>query len=145
MEESVNRRNIHVNSNYVTSLCGDIAASVEKCLLDGLRRRLLGLFGSRSTYALLHNISKNCQSAAIVLAKTTVIDKDVDEALSPNFLWIRTALVEKKLPAILDFIHSSLQCRRYYEKDSLMLDPVKGGVVAALLGKLGPKKTVYQL
>ncbi|KHN86656.1 Small G protein signaling modulator 1 [Toxocara canis] len=130
MEESVNRRKIHVNSNYVTSLC----ASVEQCILDGLKRRLLGLFGSRSTYAFLRTISKHCAAAAAVLAKTIIVDKDEEGAFSQNFLWIRIALVEKKLPAILDFIHSSPQCRRYYEKSALMLDPVKGGVVAALLG-----------
>ncbi|VDM20116.1 unnamed protein product [Wuchereria bancrofti] len=66
MEESVNRKAINAKSTYVTSLC----AAVEQCLLDGLKRRLLGLFGGRSTYALLHNIAKFCPEAATVLTLT---------------------------------------------------------------------------
>ncbi|CAG9535902.1 unnamed protein product [Cercopithifilaria johnstoni] len=100
MEESVNRKTINAKSTYVTSLC----AAVEQCLLDGLKRRLLGLFGERSTYALLHNIAKFCPEAATVLTLTIKAQDD--------------------------------NCRRYYEKNSLMLDAAKGGVVAALL--VGP-------
>lgn len=48
----------------------NITAAVEQCLLDGLKRRLLGLFGGRSTYALLHNIAKFCPEAATVLTLT---------------------------------------------------------------------------
>ncbi|EJD73813.1 hypothetical protein LOAG_18790, partial [Loa loa] len=99
MEESVNRKAISAKSTYVTSLC----AAVEQCLLDGLKRRLLGLFGERSTYALLHNIAKFCPEAATVLTLTVKAHDD------------------------------EITCRRYYEKSSLMLDAAKGGVVAALL------------
>lgn len=38
--------------------------------MDGLRRRLLGLFGSRSSLALLHTVAKTNPIAEQVLAKT---------------------------------------------------------------------------
>ncbi|EJW87907.1 hypothetical protein WUBG_01179 [Wuchereria bancrofti] len=109
MEESVNRKAINAKSTYVTSLC----AAVEQCLLDGLKRRLLGLFGGRSTYALLHNIAKFCPEAATVLTLTIRAHDD------------------------------EIVCRRYYEKNSLILDAAKGGVVAALL--VGPCAIDYTM
>ncbi|VDO92330.1 unnamed protein product [Heligmosomoides polygyrus] len=66
MEEAVTKRQIDINSPYVTSLC----VAVENCLMDGLRRRLLGLFGSRSSLALLHTVAKTNPIAEQVLAKT---------------------------------------------------------------------------
>ncbi|VDN07377.1 unnamed protein product, partial [Onchocerca ochengi] len=50
--------------------------AVEQCLLDGLKRRLLGLFGERSTYALLHSIAKFCPEAATVLTLTIKAQDD---------------------------------------------------------------------
>uniref|UniRef100_A0A914CJT7 RUN domain-containing protein n=1 Tax=Acrobeloides nanus TaxID=290746 RepID=A0A914CJT7_9BILA len=67
MENAPSRRRISIHSTYVTSLC----AAVENCLLDGLKRRLLGLFGARSTFALLHSIAKHCAAAATALNVTT--------------------------------------------------------------------------
>ncbi|VDM81475.1 unnamed protein product [Strongylus vulgaris] len=66
MEEAVTKRHIDINSPYVTSLC----VAVENCLMDGLRRRLLGLFGNRTSLALLHTIAKTNPVAEQVLAKT---------------------------------------------------------------------------
>ncbi|ETN76325.1 hypothetical protein NECAME_03488 [Necator americanus] len=66
MEEAVTKRQIDLDSPYVTSLC----VAVENCLMDGLRRRLLGLFGNRSSLALLHTIAKINVVAEQVLAKT---------------------------------------------------------------------------
>lgn len=139
MEGAVNRKSVNIKSTYVTSLC----AAVEQCLLDGLKRRLLGLFGARSTYALLHNISKFCTDAAAVLTLTIKAQDDEIASCPSNFLWIRFALVEKKLPAIIGFIHNSVHCRRYYEKNALMLDAAKGGVVGALL--VGPCAIEYTM
>ncbi|VBB29002.1 unnamed protein product [Acanthocheilonema viteae] len=139
MEESVNRKAVNAKSTYVTSLC----AAVEQCLLDGLKRRLLGLFGERSTYALLHNIAKFCPEAATVLTLTIKAQDDEFISCSSPYLWIRVALLAKILPAIIGFIHNSIHCRRYYEKNSLMLDAAKGGVVAALL--VGPCAIDYTM
>uniref|UniRef100_A0AAF5PQI8 Rab-GAP TBC domain-containing protein n=3 Tax=Wuchereria bancrofti TaxID=6293 RepID=A0AAF5PQI8_WUCBA len=139
MEESVNRKAINAKSTYVTSLC----AAVEQCLLDGLKRRLLGLFGGRSTYALLHNIAKFCPEAATVLTLTIRAHDDEIVSCPSSYLWIRFALLAKILPAIIGFIHNSVHCRRYYEKNSLILDAAKGGVVAALL--VGPCAIDYTM
>uniref|UniRef100_A0A7E4VSX7 RUN domain-containing protein n=1 Tax=Panagrellus redivivus TaxID=6233 RepID=A0A7E4VSX7_PANRE len=67
MDESAARKRISLQSPVVTALC----VSVENCLLDGLRRRLLGLFGVRTTFALLHSIAKNCGPAANVVKLTS--------------------------------------------------------------------------
>ncbi|TKR77410.1 hypothetical protein L596_018392 [Steinernema carpocapsae] len=52
-----------------------------------------------------------------------------------DVLWIRIALQEKLLSIIMDFIKSSHHCRRFYEKDALIVDPVKGGMIAAMMGE----------
>lgn len=62
MEEAVTRKYIHEESGSVTALC----ATVEACLIQGLRRRALGLFKTSSTTALLHKIGKHCPEAADV-------------------------------------------------------------------------------
>lgn len=54
MEEAVTRKFIHEESGSVTALCG----AVEACLIQGLRRRALGLFKTSSTTALLHKVAK---------------------------------------------------------------------------------------
>lgn len=56
MEEAVTKKFVHEESGAVTSLCG----AVEACLIQGLRRRALGLFKTSSTTALLHKIAKVC-------------------------------------------------------------------------------------
>ena len=84
MDESGIKKRICLYSNIVSSICGRVFFSfflliqiimllvaVENCLLDGLRRRLLGLFGVKTTFALLHCISKNCGPAANVIKRTT--------------------------------------------------------------------------
>lgn len=51
-----------------------------------------------------------------------------------RYLWIRIALVEKHLAAIVD--HVVQNSARYYEKDALVSDPVAGQILASLL--VGP-------
>ncbi|KAK5977369.1 RUN domain-containing protein [Trichostrongylus colubriformis] len=76
MEEAVTKRQIDINSPYVTSLC----VAVENCLMDGLRRRLLGLFGSRTSLALLHTVAKTNAVAEQVLAKTLEMNAHASES-----------------------------------------------------------------
>ncbi|RCN31574.1 hypothetical protein ANCCAN_22635 [Ancylostoma caninum] len=83
MEEAVTKRQIDLDSPYVTSLC----VAVENCLMDGLRRRLLGLFGNRTSLALLHTIAKTNAVAEQVLAKTL-------ETNSQYVLFIQRAVLE---------------------------------------------------
>ncbi|KAK0416535.1 hypothetical protein QR680_012547 [Steinernema hermaphroditum] len=137
MEESANGRSVYVHSSSVTALCH----AVENCLLDGLKRRLLGLFGGRSTFALLHSLSKHCAAGATVLQLTQA--KQEQLTTETDVLWIRIALQEKILCVILDFIFSTHHCRRFYEKDALIVDPVKGGMIAAML--VGPCALDYSM
>lgn len=51
-----------------------------------------------------------------------------------RFLWIRIALFEKHLVAIVD--HVVQNSSKYYEKDALVSDPVAGQILASLL--VGP-------
>uniref|UniRef100_A0A1I7XS91 RUN domain-containing protein n=1 Tax=Heterorhabditis bacteriophora TaxID=37862 RepID=A0A1I7XS91_HETBA len=127
MEEAVTKRQVDLNSPYVTSLC----SAVENCLMDGLRRRLLGLFGSRSSLALLHTVAKTNAAAELVLAKTLEINEQTGSA--HHLIWIREALHMRTLSQIVHHIASAKSLRRLFDNSALMLDRAKGGMVAALL------------
>uniref|UniRef100_A0A1I7XZL9 Rab-GAP TBC domain-containing protein n=1 Tax=Steinernema glaseri TaxID=37863 RepID=A0A1I7XZL9_9BILA len=139
MQQSANGRSVYIHSPSVTALC----YAVENCLLDGLKRRLLGLFGGRSTFALLHSLSKHCAAGATVLQLTQAKQEHLTSQTGAEVLWIRVALQEKVLCVILDFIFSAHHCRRFYEKDALIVDPVKGGMIAAML--VGPCALDYSM
>lgn len=62
MEEAVTRKYVYEESSTVTQLC----AAVEACLSQGLKRRVLGLFKTSSTTALLHKIAKYCPEAEYI-------------------------------------------------------------------------------
>nr|CDJ89035.1 RUN and RabGAP TBC domain containing protein [Haemonchus contortus] len=136
MEEAVTKRQIDINSPYVTSLC----VAVENCLMDGLRRRLLGLFGSRTSLALLHTIAKTNAVAEQVLAKTLEINAQT--CSTHPLTWIREALHMRTLSQIVHHITVCPSLRRLYDNNALMLDRAKGGMVAALL--LGPCAATYR-
>ncbi|CAJ0598802.1 unnamed protein product [Cylicocyclus nassatus] len=136
MEEAVTKRQIDINSPYVTSLC----VAVENCLMDGLRRRLLGLFGNRTSLALLHTIAKTNPVAEQVLVKT--LERNSETSSSHPLTWIREALHMRVLSQIAHHITTCTSLRRLYENNALMLDRAKGGMVAALL--LGPCAATYR-
>ncbi|KAE9418917.1 hypothetical protein Angca_002346, partial [Angiostrongylus cantonensis] len=138
MEEAVTKRQIDINSPYVTSLC----VAVENCLMDGLRRRMLGLFGSRTSLALLHTIAKTSPIAEQVLSKTQEIISGGYSHQHPSLLWIREALHMRVLSQIAHHVTVCLSIRRLYDSTALMLDRAKGGMVAALL--LGPCAATYR-
>ncbi|KAK6742526.1 hypothetical protein RB195_010036 [Necator americanus] len=136
MEEAVTKRQIDLDSPYVTSLC----VAVENCLMDGLRRRLLGLFGNRSSLALLHTIAKTNVVAEQVLAKT--LETNSETGSTHPLTWIREALHMRVLSQLVHHITICTSLRRLYENHALMLDRAKGGMVAALL--LGPCAATYR-
>ncbi|RZF42102.1 hypothetical protein LSTR_LSTR006695 [Laodelphax striatellus] len=70
MEEAVTRKFVHEDSSTITSLCG----AVEACLSLGLRRRVLGLFKTSSTTALLHKVAKDFEPAAVISKKVQEIE-----------------------------------------------------------------------
>lgn len=74
MEEAASRERVSLSCVYVTSLCGrkessvkTLAAAVDACLQDGLRKRVLGLVGYRTSFALLHAVAKGFPPAEEVL------------------------------------------------------------------------------
>ncbi|EYC02328.1 hypothetical protein Y032_0100g3236 [Ancylostoma ceylanicum] len=136
MEEAVTKRQIDLDSPYVTSLC----VAVENCLMDGLRRRLLGLFGNRTSLALLHTIAKTNAVAEQVLAKT--LETNSQTSSTHPLTWIREALHMRVLSQITHYITTCTSLRRLYDSNALMLDRAKGGMVAALL--LGPCAATYR-
>ncbi|CAJ0943055.1 unnamed protein product, partial [Mesorhabditis belari] len=129
MEEAVSKRSIDLSSNYVNALC----AAVEGCLLDGLKKRMLGLLGVRTTFALLQHTAKSFPPALGVLQKLAETPKDNPWV---QWCWIREALHMRVLSSIVHHISTSTNIHRLYEAHALMVDRSKGGMVAALL--LGP-------
>ncbi|CAG2162085.1 unnamed protein product, partial [Oppiella nova] len=132
MEEAVTRKFVHEESSSITSLC----AAVEACLSYGLKRRALPekfwlsccrdeVFHRRSSSS-SDSINKNRLSKT---AKQQSSSKPVI-----RYLWIRIALFEKHLVAIVD--HLVQNSNKYYEKDALVTDPVSGQILASLL--VGP-------
>ncbi|CAB3402710.1 unnamed protein product [Caenorhabditis bovis] len=136
MEEAVAKKTMDLNSPYVTSLC----VAVDACLMDGLRRRLLGLFGSRSSFALLHSLAKQNATIEKVLSKTLANANST--SISPHLIWIREALHMRLLSTVIEYIASAKNVRRLYDSHALMLDRAKGGMVAALL--LGPCAVTFR-
>lgn len=65
MEEAVTKKFVHEDSGCITSLC----ATIETCLLHGLKRRSVGLFKTSTTMALLQKISKNDFEPAQLIIK----------------------------------------------------------------------------
>ncbi|CAI4228871.1 unnamed protein product [Auanema sp. JU1783] len=137
MEEAVTKRSLDINSPYVTSLCG----AIEACLMDGLRRRLLGLFGTQTSLALLHTASKKCPQAERVLKKVNELNPQIP-GTNQHLAWIREALHMRILHDIVVYLSSHKSVSRLYDPSALMMDRSKGGMVAALL--LGPCAVTYK-
>ncbi|CAG2113344.1 unnamed protein product, partial [Medioppia subpectinata] len=131
--------------------------AVEACLSYGLKRRALGLFKTNSTTALLQKVAKFSEPATVVLKMVTDLESgdpnkrssSSSDSINKNrlsktkqsstkpvvrYLWIRIALFEKHLVSIVD--HLVENSNKYYEKDSLVSDPVSGQILASLL--VGP-------
>ncbi|CAF0973038.1 unnamed protein product [Didymodactylos carnosus] len=149
MEEAVMKKCIHEENCIITTLCG----AVEACLLHGLKRRAVGLFKTSTTMALLQKIAKQCPEAADVVK--TVDENDsfsISKKLSSithhitsieetrrtlkaawysRYLWIRTALINRSLHKIVDFIIRN--ALKYYEPYALVADSVQGPIFSSLL------------
>ena len=52
---------------------------------------------------------------------------------NPKYLWIRLALFEKTLAKIIDYLVEN--GTKYYDKESIVGDPVDGPILASLVGK----------
>lgn len=63
MEEAVTKKFVHEDSSCIISLC----ATIETCLLHGLKRRSVGFFKTSTTMALLEKLGKNFEPAKVVV------------------------------------------------------------------------------
>ncbi|XP_053313128.1 small G protein signaling modulator 2 isoform X1 [Spea bombifrons] len=160
MEEAVTRKFVHEDSSHIIALCG----VVEACLLHLLKRRAAGFLRSDKVAALFMKVAKTCTTAADICKKVQDLQQQGDGrknpsggqeslkrqgsttgrtvALTPQALkhiWVRTALIEKVLDKIVQYIVDN--CSKYYEKESLMSDAVCGPILASLL--VGPCALEY--
>ncbi|CAF0919976.1 unnamed protein product [Brachionus calyciflorus] len=71
MEIAVTKKFINEDSSCITSLC----ATIESCLLHGLKRRGIGIFNTGTTISILQKISKNSEQAKLVLELCDEYDK----------------------------------------------------------------------
>ncbi|KAG9510439.1 Small G protein signaling modulator 1, partial [Fragariocoptes setiger] len=143
MEEAVTRKFVHEDSSSVIALC----VAVDGCLAHRLKRRVLGLFKTNSTTALIQKISKTCPEAEQVLkmvdanARAEMVCQAQSQAQQTlammrrgRLAWLKTALIERKLVKIID--HLTAHASNYYEKNALMCDYVCAQILASLL--VGP-------
>ncbi|XP_048413451.1 small G protein signaling modulator 2 isoform X2 [Stegostoma tigrinum] len=159
MEEAVTKKFVHEDSSHIIALC----TVVEACLLYMLKRRAAGFLRSDKVAALFTKIGKAYQVAGDLCKKVQELLQQVDSkknhsndqdslkrqgsvskspVLTPQaikHIWVRTALFEKVLDKIVQYIVDNSS--KYYEKQALMSDPVCGPILASLL--VGPCALEY--
>ncbi|XP_050177522.1 small G protein signaling modulator 2 isoform X5 [Myiozetetes cayanensis] len=160
MEEAVTRKFVHEDSSHIIALCG----VVEACLLHMLKRRAAGFLRTDKVAALFTKVGKTCPVAGDVCKKVQELQQQVESrknqpsgqeplkrqgsttsktpVLTPQaikHIWVRTALIEKVLDKIVQYIVDN--CSKYYEKEALLADPVCGPILASLL--VGPCALEY--
>ncbi|XP_059370502.1 small G protein signaling modulator 2-like isoform X1 [Carassius carassius] len=163
MEEAVTKKFVHEDSSHVIALC----SSIEACLSHLLKRRAAGFLRSDKIAALFTKIGKvnttaseicrkvqeQLQQQAEITRRTQSTGQEplrrqgssVGRAPQPlsaqaiKHIWVRTALFEKVLDKILEYIVDNAS--KYYEKEALMHDSVFGPILAALL--VGPCALEY--
>ncbi|XP_030041588.1 small G protein signaling modulator 2 isoform X2 [Microcaecilia unicolor] len=160
MEEAVTRKFVHEDSSHIIALCG----VVEACLLHLLKRRAAGFLRSDKIAALFTKVGKTCATAGDICKKVQELQQQAEGRKNPSngqeslkrqgstasrppkltpqalkHIWVRTALIEKVLDRIVQYIVDNWS--KYYERESLMADPVCGPILAALL--VGPCALEY--
>ncbi|XP_064022590.1 small G protein signaling modulator 2 isoform X10 [Pogoniulus pusillus] len=160
MEEAVTRKFVHEDSSHIIALCG----VVEACLLHMLKRRAAGFLRTDKVAALFTKVGKTYTVAGDICKKVQELQQQVESrknqpggqeplkrqgsttskspVLTPQaikHIWVRTALIEKVLDKIVQYIVDN--CSKYYEKEALLADPVCGPILASLL--VGPCALEY--
>uniref|UniRef100_A0A672LE62 Small G protein signaling modulator 2 n=1 Tax=Sinocyclocheilus grahami TaxID=75366 RepID=A0A672LE62_SINGR len=151
MEEAVTKKFVHEDSSHIIALC----SSIEACLSHLLKRRAAGFLRSDKIAALFTKIGKVNTTASEICRKVqeqlqqqaeiTRQGSSAGRALQPlsaqaiKHIWVRTALFEKILDKIVQYIVDNAS--KYYEKEALMHDSVFGPILAALL--VGPCALEY--
>uniref|UniRef100_A0A8C2F5P0 Small G protein signaling modulator 2 n=1 Tax=Cyprinus carpio TaxID=7962 RepID=A0A8C2F5P0_CYPCA len=163
MEEAVTKKFVHEDSSHVIALC----SSIEACLSHLLKRRAAGFLRSDKIAALFTKIGKvnttaseicrkvqeQLQQQAEITRRTQSTGQEplrrqgssagrAPQPLSAQaikHIWVRTALFEKVLDKVVQYIVDNAS--KYYEKEALMHDSVFGPILAALL--VGPCALEY--
>ncbi|NXT80163.1 SGSM2 protein, partial [Atlantisia rogersi] len=137
---------------------------VEACLLHMLKRRAAGFLRTDKVAALFTKVGKTYAVAGDICKKVQELQQQVESrkhqpngqeplkrqgsttskapVLTPQaikHIWVRTALIEKVLDKIVQYIVDN--CSKYYEKEALLADPVCGPILASLL--VGPCALEY--
>ncbi|XP_037630340.1 small G protein signaling modulator 2 isoform X4 [Sebastes umbrosus] len=164
MEEAVTKKFVHEDSSHIIALC----TAIEACLGHLLKRRAAGFLRSDKIAALFTKIGKVFDTAGEICRKvqeqlqqqaeltrrtqsvsheplrrqgssTTSRPPQPLSAQAIKHIWVRTALFEKVLDKIVQYIVDNSS--KYYERDALMHDCVFGPILAALL--VGPCALEY--
>ncbi|XP_068172997.1 small G protein signaling modulator 2 isoform X3 [Antennarius striatus] len=164
MEEAVTKKFVHEDSSHIIALC----TAIEACLGHLLKRRAAGFLRSDKIAALFTKVGKVLDSAGQVCLKvqeqlqqqadlsrrtqsvgheplrrqgssTTSRPPQPLSAQAIKHIWVRTALFEKVLDKIVQYIVDNSS--KYYEREALMHDSVFGPILAALL--VGPCALEY--
>ncbi|KAK1806909.1 hypothetical protein P4O66_005387, partial [Electrophorus voltai] len=134
--------------------------AVEACVLHGLKRRAAGFLRSNKVAALFTKVGKSFPPAEALCRKAQELEQLLDSKRSQTMscdssrklprlsgpspqavrhLWIRTALIEKVLDKIVQYLVENSS--KFYEKDAVLMDPVDGPILASLL--VGPCALEY--
>uniref|UniRef100_A0A672K3J9 Small G protein signaling modulator 2 n=1 Tax=Sinocyclocheilus grahami TaxID=75366 RepID=A0A672K3J9_SINGR len=161
MEEAVTKKFVHEDSSHIIALC----SSIEACLSHLLKRRAAGFLRSDKIAALFTKIGKLNTTASEICRKVQEQLQQQDSrspgstgqetlrrqgssagrvpqplsAQAIKHIWVRTALFDKVLDKIVQYIVDNAS--KYYEKEALMHDSVFGPILAALL--VGPCALEY--
>ncbi|XP_075891988.1 small G protein signaling modulator 2 isoform X2 [Nelusetta ayraudi] len=164
MEEAVTKKFVHEDSSHIIALC----TAIEACLGHSLKRRAAGFLRSDKIAALFTKVGKVYDVAGEICRKvqeqlqqqadltrrsqsvsheplrrqgssTTIRPPQPLSAQAIKHIWVRTALFEKVLDKIVQYIVDNSS--KYYEREALMHDSVFGPILAALL--VGPCALEY--
>ncbi|XP_069022685.1 small G protein signaling modulator 2 isoform X4 [Embiotoca jacksoni] len=164
MEEAVTKKFVHEDSSHIIALC----TAIEACLGHLLKRRAAGFLRSDKIAALFTKVGKVYDTAGEVCCKvqeqlqqqadlgrrtqsvgheplrrqassTTCRPPQPLSAQAIKHIWVRTALFEKVLDKIVQYMVDNSS--KYYEREALMHDSVFGPILAALL--VGPCALEY--
>ncbi|XP_039986480.1 small G protein signaling modulator 2 isoform X1 [Xiphias gladius] len=164
MEEAVTKKFVNEDSSHIIALC----TAIEACLGHLLKRRAAGFLRSDKIGALFTKVGKVHDTASEVCRKvqeqlqqqadltrrtqsmgheplrrqgssTTSRPPQPLSAQAIKHIWVRTALFEKVLDKIVQYIVDNSS--KYYEREALMHDSVFGPILAALL--VGPCALEY--
>nr|XP_020450861.1 small G protein signaling modulator 2 isoform X4 [Monopterus albus] len=164
MEEAVTKKFVHEDSSHIIAL----STAIEACLSHLLKRRAAGFLRSDKIAALFTKVGKVYDTAGEVCrqvqeqlqqqadltrrtqsvgheplrrqgSSTTSRPPQPLSAQAIKHIWVRTALFEKVLDKIVQYIVDNSS--KYYEREALMHDPVFGPILAALL--VGPCALEY--